>query len=279
MKTFTTIGRIYIIGLVLSMLTLLHFCDGEQTGSATSDRLSTSPRHQEWITIDTPGGTSLSSFIVFPEISEPAASVVIIHENRGLTDWIRTVADRLAEEGYLAISPDLLSGKGPGRGNSDSFASGDDLRRALSDLTRDEIDGNIRAVIEYLRGLPAASGNVSVAGFCWGGRNTFNFAAHGADSEIDAAFVFYGTPPETEMMDLIQCPVYGFYGEDDNRVTSTVESTTESMASLQKIYDPVIYPGAGHGFMRAGEDTDASAAIREAFEKGWERFLGLLSSQ
>ena len=279
MKIYITIGRICTTGLVLSTLTLLIFCGDGQTVSETNDRLSTSSRHQEWITINTPSGTSLSSFIVFPEVNEPTASVVIIHENRGLTDWVRTVADRLAEAGYLAISPDLLSGKGPGGGNTNSFTSGDDLRKALSELTRDEIDGNIRAVIAYLRGLPAASGKVSVAGFCWGGRNTFNFAVHGADSEIDAAFVFYGTPPETEMMDLIQCPVYGFYGENDNRVTSTVEATTKSMASLQKIYEPVVYPGAGHGFMRAGEDADASAANREAFQKGWERFLNLLGSQ
>jgi carboxymethylenebutenolidase len=272
------IGRICITSLVLSILALLNFCGGGQTGPGVPDRLNNSPRHQEWITIDTPGGTSVSSFIVFPEVDEPAASVVLIHENRGLTDWVRTVADRLSEAGYIAISPDLLSEKGPGGGKSDSFTSGDDLRKALAELTRNEIDGTIRAVIEYLRELPAASGKVSVAGFCWGGRNTFNFAVHGADSNIDAAFVFYGTPPETEMMSFIQCPVYGFYGENDNRVTSTVEATTESMASLDKIYEPVIYPGAGHGFMRSGEAADADAANREAFEKGWERFLSLLGS-
>ena len=279
-KTFPgRIERLFITGLALSILTVLNFCGGGQTGQGTPDRLNNSPRHQEWITVDAPGGTSLTSFIVFPEVDEPAASVVLIHENRGLTDWVRTVADRLAEAGYIAISPDLLSGKGPGGGNTDSFTSGDYLRKALSDLTRNEIDGNIKAVISYLRELPAASGRVSVAGFCWGGRNTFNFAAHGADSNIDAAFVFYGTPPETEMMDLIQCPVYGFYGENDNRVTGTVEATSESMASLQKMYEPVIYPGAGHGFMRSGEEADASGANREAFENGWERFLSLLGSQ
>lgn len=258
---------------------LLLTCGGAQdTGSGQSEtvasRLNESARHQEWITIDTPHGTQLKAFIVYPQVETPATSVIVIHENRGLNDWVRSVADRLAEEGFVAIAPDLLSGKGPEGGGADSFASGDDLRRALGELTPEEMAGNLKATADYLRGLSATTDKVAVSGFCWGGRNTFRYATN--DPGIAGAFVFYGSPPDEEALERINCPVYGFYGGSDNRVTSTVEATVESMNRLNKTYDPVIYPGAGHGFMRSGEAEDATPENKDAREKGWERFLALL---
>ncbi len=247
---------------------------GAEGGNEVSARLNDSPRHQEWVTIDTPHGTKLRAFMVFPETSVPALSVIVIHENRGLNDWVRSVADRLAEEGYAALAPDLLSGKGPDGGGADSFASGDDLRKALAELTPGEITANLKASVNYMRTLPSTSDKVAVAGFCWGGSNTFRFATN--EPSLAGAFVFYGGPPGEEAMARIICPVFGFYGENDNRITSTVEQTGKIMTSLGKTYDTVIYPGAGHGFMRAGEEPDASEANKAAREQGWKRFLELL---
>ena len=115
---------------------------------------------------------------------------------------------------------------------------------------------SLKAAVEYMRGLPSTTEKVALAGFCRGGRNTFEFSTN--DSSLAAAFVFYGGPPDKDAMKRIACPVYGFYGGNDNRVTSTVESTREIMGELNKVYEPVIYPGASHGFMRAGEEPDAS---------------------
>ncbi|MCC7262234.1 MAG: dienelactone hydrolase family protein, partial [Candidatus Latescibacteria bacterium] len=85
-------------------------------------RLNASPRHQEWVKIPS-GARQVEAFIVYPEVAEKAQAVIVIHENRGLTDWVRGVADRLAEAGYIALAPDLLSGTGPGGGGTASFAS------------------------------------------------------------------------------------------------------------------------------------------------------------
>ncbi len=123
--------------------------------------------------------------------------------------------------------------------------------------------------------LPACNRRLSVAGFCWGGAQAFGFATRRAG--LAGAFVFYGIPPEdTASLAAIDCPVYGFYGESDARITSTVRATSEAMKAAGKTYEPVIYPGAGHGFLRSGETPDASAPNREAREAAWARWKELL---
>lgn len=237
-------------------------------------RLEESPRHHEWAKIERDGRT-VHAFVVYPEVEGKVPSVVVIHENRGLTDWVRGVADRLAEEGYLAVAPDLLSGKGPEGGKTSDFPSSNAARDAIYELEQDQVSADLQAVADYAKSLPAANGKLAVAGFCWGGRQSFEFATNRED--LAAAFVFYGTPPREEgALKRIQAPVYGFYGGDDARVTSTVENTRQRMDAAGKTYEPVVYEGAGHGFMRAGEAPDASEANRKAHDAGWERWLKLL---
>jgi carboxymethylenebutenolidase len=237
--------------------------------------LNTSPRHHEWVTV-THDGRDVEAFLVFPEVEDPAPAVVVIHENRGLNDWVRGVADQLAEAGYLAIAPDLLSGMGPEGGRTSDFADSDAARTALYELDPDQVTADLRAVADYVKALPAASGAVTVAGFCWGGSQTFRFATNYDD--LHAAFVFYGTAPDDEeALSRIQAPVYGFYGGDDARVNATVPHTTEQMNDAGKTYEPVTYDGAGHGFMRSGEAPDAGAANQQAREAAWVRLKRLLA--
>jgi carboxymethylenebutenolidase len=114
-----------------------------------------------------------------------------------------------------------------------------------------------------------------VCGFCWGGGQAFSFATHNKD--IKAAYVFYGSPPTQERdMERIACPVYGFYGENDNRINATIPKAKEMMKSAGKTYEPVIYDGAGHGFMRAGEAPDANDANKKARNDAWKRWKELL---
>jgi carboxymethylenebutenolidase len=113
-----------------------------------------------------------------------------------------------------------------------------------------------------------------VAGFCWGGGQSFRYATHNKD--LKAAFVFYGTPPSAADMAKISCPVYGFYGGKDGRVTQTVTNTIELMKQAKKIYEPVIYEGAGHAFMRLGEQPDAGADNKKAHDESWTRWKELL---
>jgi len=234
-----------------------------------------SPRHQEWVRVRH-GDREVVAFLVYPEVDHKAKSVIVIHENRGLNDWVRTVADRLAEAGYIAIAPDLLSGMGPGGGRTSDFADSDAAREGIYKLDPTQVTADLTAVVDFVRMLPAANGVVAVAGFCWGGAQTFRFATN--EDDLDAAFVFYGTAPaDSAGLARISAPVYGFYGGNDARVNATIEPTQRLLDKMAKTYEPVVYEGAGHGFMRRGEAGDASDADRMAMQTAWERWLTLLA--
>jgi carboxymethylenebutenolidase len=238
------------------------------------ERLEKSPRHLEWVKVKS-GDRDVNCFIAFPEVKEKATAVVVIHEIFGLTDWVRGVADQLAEAGYIAIAPDLLSGAAPGGGGTAEFGGGDAVRRAIQSLPPDQITRDLNATAAHVTKLPAANGKFAVGGFCWGGTQTFRFATNNKD--LKAALVFYGSAPDSlAQLERISCPVYGFYGENDARINAGIPKTEELMKQAGKKYEPVIYDGAGHGFMRAGEAPDANAANKKAREEGWERLKKIL---
>ena len=221
------------------------------------------------------GDRVVHSFLVFPEVTDKAPAVVVIHENRGLSDWVRGVADQLAEAGYIAIAPDLLSGLGPGGGKTSDFPDGNSAREAIYRLPPDQVTADLHAVVDYVAKLPASTGAVAVVGFCWGGSQSFRFATNRAD--LAAAFVFYGRgPDDSDAIARINFPVYGFYGGRDARVNATVPPTAELMKEVGRTFEPVTYEGAGHGFMRAGELPNASEASQKAREKAWGRWKVLL---
>jgi carboxymethylenebutenolidase len=237
-------------------------------------RLEESPRHLEWVTVKH-GDREVKCFIAYPEVKDKATAVVVIHEIFGLTDWVRGVTDQLAEAGYIAIAPDLLSGAAAGGGGTVELGGNDAVRTAIRSLPDDQITADLNAVVAYLTNLPACNGKVAVGGFCWGGSQTFRFAT--ANKQIQAAFAFYGSGPEApEAIARIECPVYGFYAENDARVNASIPQSTDLMKQAGKTYQPVIYEGAGHGFMRAGEQPDASEANKKAREAAWKRWKNLL---
>lgn len=232
-------------------------------------RLEKTPRHLEWVKVKN-GPREVNSSIAYPEVKDKATAVIVIHEIFGLTDWVRGVTDQLAEAGYIAIAPDLLSGTAPGGGGTAELGGADAVRKAISSLPSDQITADLNAVMDYVSKLPACNGKVVVAGFCWGGGQSFRFATNNKD--IKAALVFYGTAPEKEAdIARITVPVYGFYGGNDNRVNATIPKTSELMKKADKTYEPVTYEGAGHGFMRAGEDPAGSAANKKARDEAWQR--------
>lgn len=235
-------------------------------------RLEQSPRHREWATVKH-DGRAVETLVVYPETKNKAPVVLVIHEIFGLTDWAQEVADEFAAAGYIAVAPDLLSGMGPSGGRTTSFDQ-DGAIQAIGHLPPDQITADLNAASDYALKLPAASGKLFVTGFCWGGGQSFRFATNRRD--LAAAFVFYGTPPDKDAMMRITAPVYGFYGGNDARVDATIPQATEEMKQLGKTYDPVIYEGAGHGFMRAGEAPDATEANKKARDESWVRLKKLL---
>lgn len=238
-------------------------------------RLEQSPRHQEWVDVKH-GNRTVRCFVVYPERKEKTPAVIVIHEIMGLTDWVMSVADQLAENGYIAIAPDLLSGMAPGGGRTIDFPDVNKVREAISALPQAQITSDLNAVSDYVKKLPSCNGRIAVAGFCWGGTQSFLFATERSD--LSAAFVFYGSGPKDEnAIARIRCPVYGFYGENDNRINATIPETEKKMKEAMKVYEPVIYSGSGHGFMRAGEAPDANEANKKARIDAWRRWLELLS--
>lgn len=238
-------------------------------------RLEASPRHQEWVTVkhDT---RNVNSFLVFPEVPDKATAVLVIHEIFGLSDWVRSLTDQLAEAGYIALAPDLLSGMAPDGGGTAELGGPDGARRVIATLPPAQITADLNAAVAYLAQLPASNGKVAVCGFCWGGREAFRFATN--NDQLRAAFVFYGNgPTAADEVARIACPVYGFYGENDARVNSTIEPSKKLMATAGKKYDPVIYPGAGHGFLRAGEGPDPRPGDVQGRADAWKRWQELLA--
>jgi carboxymethylenebutenolidase len=262
-------------GLLLASLALLPRPAAAQDWAKA--RLDASPRHAEWVPIRQ-GGRTLHCFVVYPEVKDKAPAVLVIHEIFGLSDWARTVADKLAEAGYIAIAPDLVSGLAPGGGGTAEFSGRDAVTKAVSGLPSAQVASDLDAAADYVKGLPAANGQLFVVGFCWGGGQSFRFAT--ARTDLKAAFVFYGPPPAAAAMAAIGCPVYGFYGGNDSRISSTVPSTSDLMGKAGKAYYPVIYPGAGHGFMRDGEDpASKTPGNKTAHDAGWKRMLAVLRGE
>jgi carboxymethylenebutenolidase len=236
--------------------------------------LESSPRHGEWVTVKHDDRT-VSAFIVYPEVKDKAPAIVVIHEIFGLSDWVRTVADKLASAGYIAIAPDLLSGMGPHGGGTSDFPDGDSVRAAFQKLNPDQVTADLNAVADYVKKLPSANGKLAVTGFCWGGGQSFRFATNRHD--LSPAFVFYGPAPTD--VSAINAPVYGFYAGTDGRIVQTIPATTDAMKAANKKYDPVTYEGAQHGFMRLGVTPgDANPANKTAFDQAWQRMLSILKT-
>ncbi|HEY6806660.1 MAG TPA: dienelactone hydrolase family protein [Pyrinomonadaceae bacterium] len=236
--------------------------DAVETQDWAKARLAKSPRHQEWVKVKN-GTREVSSFIVYPEVKNKATAVVVIHEIFGMSDWVQSLTDQLAEAGYIAIAPDLLSGMGPNGGGTSSLDR-NGVGKAIMSLPPDQITGDLNAVADYVAKLPASNGKVVVTGYCWGGSQSFRFATNRPD--LKAAFVFYGSAPanadntpDKTALAKIGAPVYGFYAGNDARIDATLPPTIAAMSELKKTFDPVTYDGAGHGFMRAGEAPEPTA--------------------
>jgi carboxymethylenebutenolidase len=238
-------------------------------------KLEQSTRHREYVKV-VYNNRTVNTLVIYPEVKGKAPVVVLIHEIFGLSDWMKLQVDELAAKGYIVVAPDLVSGMAPDGGGTDGLGGQDNVVKAVMGLPADQVTADLDAVVDYALKLPSANGKLAVGGFCWGGGKTFSYATH--RHGISAAFVFYGTPPPSAAMASITAPIYGFYGENDGRVTSTVPMATTDMKAAGKSYDPVIYAGAGHGFMRSGQSPDAKPADKQAFEEGFARMLKVLKS-
>jgi carboxymethylenebutenolidase len=243
---------------------------GADRAQASIDR---SPRHGEWVSVTNPGGVPIKTWVVYPERADKAPVILVIHTIGGLAPWARALADQLAEDGYIAVAPDFLSGLGANGGGTDAFASPDEVRKAMSAITPADAASRLDRVREYALTIPAANGKVATMGFCWGGSRSFEYALH--QPALNAAVVFYGSAPENVAgYGTIDAPILGLYGGDDARVNATIEPAAAALKELGKSFEYEIYEGAGHGFV--GSQADRGGANFKATEKAWPRALAFL---
>lgn len=236
--------------------------------------LDASPRHGEWAEVAVPGqATPMKLWVVYPEVKDKAPVVLVIQEIFGLSDWLRATTDQLAAEGFIAIAPDLLSGRGPDGGGTDTFPGRDAVVKAVRDLKPDATNTMLDAAYAYGKSLPAGNGKIATIGFCWGGGASFAYAVH--NPELAAAVVCYGTPPsDATAFAKINAPVMGFYGGNDARVTATVPTAEKAMVAAKKTYTPLTFAGAGHGFFR--QQTGKDGANRKAVDEGWPKLVAFV---
>jgi len=243
----------------------------DATAAWAQPRIDKSTRHLEWVTVKH-DGREVGCYVGYPEVKDKATAILVIHEIYGNTAWVHETVDELAAAGYIAIAPDLLWGAGA-KGGGTSELSSADVGLKIRALPPAQITADLNAAVDYIVKQPSCNGTVVVAGFCWGGGESFRYATN--NPSLKAALVFYGTPPAAADMAKIQCPVYGFYAEN-------VATATTQMKAASKVYDPVVYAGAGHGFMRLGVDPTAdatkNAANIKAREDAWKRALDILKA-
>jgi len=230
-----------------------------------AQRLASSPRHGEYAMIATGAGDSVRAWVVYPERSTRAPVVVVVHEIFGLSTWVRGVADQLAADGYIAIAPDLLTGKAAPAPGADTLTQAA-ATAAIRTLQPADVQRQLAAVGRYGMALPAAEHSYGIVGFCWGGGTSFAHAVMSPEG-LGAAVVYYGTSPALTSLSSVRVPVLGLYAGDDARVDATVPPADSAMRALGKTFEPHTFAGAGHGFLRQQDGKDGAnlAATRQAW--------------
>ena len=225
----------------------------------------------DYITYPSPNGHGqVRAYQVRPaKTAGRIASVVVVHENRGLNPYIEDVARRLAKAGFLALAPDGLSSVGGYPGNDER---GRELQKQVDP---EKLMNDFFAAIEYLRASPLSTGKVGITGFCYGGG--VSNAAAVAYPELDAAVPFYGRQAKPEDVPKIKAPLLLHFAENDANVNATWPAYEAALKAAGTRYEAHVYPGTNHGFHNDSTPRYDEAAAKLAWERtlAWFRtFLG-----
>jgi carboxymethylenebutenolidase len=236
--------------------------------------LKSSPRKSEWVDIKGSNGTPIKSFVVYPDRRDKAPVVIVVMEIFGLSDWIKGVTDQLAKEGFIAIAPDFLSGMGPNKGGSAELGE-QGATRAVSGVTLEDRMRIMNDVRTHALAMPAANGKVGAVGFCWGGGTVFAYAL--TQPALNGAVSYYGPMPnDATAYANAKVPILGLYGGNDTRVNANIELAKAELAKAKASYDPHIFEGAGHGFLRAQAGNANAPGNLKASEQAWPLTIAFL---
>jgi carboxymethylenebutenolidase len=200
------------------------------------------------------------------EASEPRGAVLVIHENRGLTDHIRSVAGRLAASSYSALALDLLSEEG----GTNSFPGEAEVQAALNAAPDSRFVADMKAALgELEQRMPDAK--IGAVGFCFGGGMVWTLLASG-EPRLSAAAPFYGPLPDgANFAGSPNAAVLGVYAEQDDRVNASRDAAAAALEAAGLTHEIVTYPGAGHAFFNETGQRYNPEAAASAYEKltGW----------
>jgi carboxymethylenebutenolidase len=235
-----------------------------------------SPRKGGWVDIPMASGTRLHTWISYPQTTGRAPVVLVFQPGPGMdmgepptrgggANWLRAIADQLASEGFIAVLPDLTSGLGPNGGNFDSFQYPDDSAAAIGRIPHAEVLNRIRVARDYALKLPMANGRLGATGFCMGGGLAWESAAE--IEGLNAAVVFYGTPPPEPVMARIKTPVAAFFGANDLGLAPRIAPATADMKRLGKNFEVHVYEEATHVFLYRQDLGRNTQATEDAWPK------------
>ena len=248
--------------LLIALTAVVLGAAGSWAFQQTKPALDAVTTHGEWIYIKR-GADSIRAYVAYSERSSLSPGIIVIHENRGLTEWEPTVADRLAKNGFIAIAPDLISSQ---FGNTP--ANQDTARILIGQLQPDLVTADLDAVYTWLNSQPAVKkDNIGTIGFCWGGGQSFRYATN--NPNLKAAVVCYGPAPDMAALGRIQARVLGVYGENDARINAALPAVDSAMKANGKRFQFEMYPGTGHGFLKPGRQGYDTPQM----ERAWDRII------
>jgi len=240
------------------------------SNGASAARVAASPRKGEWVKVPFDAGSkdTIMAWIVYPSNARAKAPVVVVvHDIGGLSVWARGVADQLAAEGFIGISPDFTSRV---RGAPSSVElPRDSVGKLMAMVNSGERSRIISAVAKYAMSRPNAEPRYGMVGYCWGGSTAFMHAVNGGAPGFAGAVGYYGLPymngaePIADSLAKIKVPVMLFNGSKDARIGAAMPAVDSVMKRLGKTYTSKNYDGATHGFMRSQDDPKATRDLAE----------------
>jgi carboxymethylenebutenolidase len=266
--------RLGLMGMsAVAASSLLAACAGEDeepearatataTASATAPGATEDPNAgavaAEDITFSGPAGNLLAKYAA---AEDAKGAVLVIHENRGLTDHFGMVAGRLARDGYSAMALDLLSREGG------TAALNDDAKAmaALSGASPDRFVADMKAGLDELARRNSGA-KLGIMGFCFGGGQVWSLL-HAGEPRLAAAAPFYGTPPENPDFSKSEAAVLAVYGANDARVTGTRPAAEEALKAAGLEHKILVFEGADHAFFNDTGQRYNPQAASEAYRE------------
>jgi carboxymethylenebutenolidase len=230
--------------------------------AADDRRLKTFPNAR----VPVAGGKPIKGYVATPRGKRPRATVLVFHENRGLTPHIQDVARRVALAGFFAGAPDFLSDAGG------TPADEDQARAMIGAANLDTIVAEAAGAVRHFAGKSTPPTRVGVIGFCWGGA-LVNRVAIAAGDRLSAGVAYYGPAPDPAEAAKVTAPLLLHYAGKDARVAQTGESWVAALKAAGKPVEAYTYAGVDHAF---NNDTSAQRYDKAAADLAWSRTIAFL---